>query len=152
MRAAEAILAAGVPLNGLSADWASLYGMPHQGAFYAKDDVDSHTLEWDAVCCVCGRPATDAHHCPPKSKGRTFALRTGMGIFILKPALFALCRGCHMKFHGEVGRGPLLLARWEWNSEEDAEAWYSGELMSHGTPPNSPKLLYHGRWVIDERG
>lgn len=152
IEASKAIIDSGIPLNGLSSKWASLYGMPHLGAEYRSDDVDSHRRLHGAVCAVCGSEATDVHHIPPKSKGRTFAMRTPIGIFLLKPALFALCHRCHMGFHGDVGRPPLLTAEWVWNDEETAERWYSGELLSHGIQPNSPRLLSLGKWKVDRHG
>lgn len=144
--AREAIVESGIPLNGLSAEWASLYGLPHLGARYRNTDVNSHGRLPGAICAVCGGIATDVHHWPPKSKGRTFAMRTPKGIFLLKPSLFALCHRCHMLYHGDVGRAPALNTWWEWNDMESALSWYSGELLSHGMHPHSGELFRLGTW------
>lgn len=138
-------------LRGLSMDCASLYGMPHIRARYLRDDVDSNRLEEGAACACCGRMATNSHHEPPKGKGRNFLLETDMGMFVLKPALIALCgsgtTGCHGKRHNG-----LLRIRWEWFSEGNARKWWNGYWLSHGYRPNSQRLFELGSYVFEMNG
>jgi len=135
-------------LRGLSYETASLYGMPHLGASYARDDVDSNRLEPGARCICCGKIARNSHHEPPKSKGRNFLLVTEWGQFVLKPALMSLCgsgtTGCHGRRHER-----RWTVRWEWDSDEIAEKWWSGYWLSHGYAPNSHKLFSLGRYVFE---
>lgn len=132
-------------LRGLSVLHAEYYGKPHIHAYYKRDDTDSHTREEHSRCFICGKLATNVHHCPPKSRGRQFQLQTPMGIFILKPALFALCgsgtTGCHGKFHNG-----LLHAEWVWDDDKYAESWWSGYTLSHWVAPHSPLLYEQGFW------
>lgn len=138
-------------LRGLSLECASLYGMPNVGTRYERDDTDSNRLEDGAVCARCGARATNSHHEPPRSKGRSFVLATKMGRFVLKPALIALCgsgtTGCHGLRHS--GR---LKIRWEWDSDEIAEKWWSGYWLSHGYHANSVRLFDLGKYVFSEGG
>ena len=133
-------------LQGLSLPVAECYGKPHVGAWYTRDDVDSYAHSGD--CPFCGRPSTNAHHCPPKGKSRSFLLLTEKGRHVLKPALFGLCgsgtTGCHGKIHGK-----LLSIRWEWGSPAAAEAWWSGEILAHHEP-HSPELYMFGWWVLSD--
>ena len=137
-------------LRGLSYEVASLYGMPHLGASYTADSIADTVLDEGAVCACCGRRATNAHHEPPRSKG-PFLLRTGMGAFVLKPALIALCghgtAGCHGERHNR-----LLAIRWEWDADDFAEAWWEGYLLSHRYAPHDPRLFKMGRYVLSRQG
>lgn len=138
-------------LHGLSIEKASLYGMPHIGARYTAGDANAYRLEQGAVCAFCGRPATNAHHEPPKGTCPYFALQTEWGLFVLKPALIALCgsgtTGCHGARHG----GRVKIA-WEWFDDVNAEAWWSGWLLAHGYVPHDPRLYDLGQWRITAGG
>lgn len=138
-------------LGGLDYPTAKLYGMPHISAFYRNSSIDSHKAEQGAYCPVCGKPATNVHHCPPKGKGRVFLLQTPWGKFALRPALMALCgdgvRGCHGAIHQR-----LTIPDWEWFDERDEEAWWNGFLLSHGFQPHDKRLYGFGRWVFRKDG
>lgn len=136
-------------LRGLSYPAASLYGMPNLGAEYTREDVSATKLHRPPRCACCGTQSArgfSAHHEPPRSKG-SFVLRTEWGSFVLLPALIALCgsgtTGCHGMRHG--GR---LRIRWEWDSDEYAEKWWSGWTLSHYCAPHSPRLFKLGRYVF----
>lgn len=138
-------------LNGVPFDVASRFGMPHIGARYLRDDVDSHKMHDGAVCPVCKKPATNVHHEPPKGAGgryRQFTMYAPWGRFILKPALIAMCgsgtRGCHGSRHS----GDVRIT-WEWFDDADAERWWTGELLSHGYLPHDEKLYDLGCWRIE---
>lgn len=131
-------------LRGLSYAKAKLCGMPHLGASYAGGGIERTRLGDGALCALCGRPATNAHHEPPRSNG-AFLLPTKWGMFVLKPALIALCgsgtTGCHGARHDR-----RVAFEWRW-ADADAEAlWWSGYLLSHGYPPHSRRLLDLGGW------
>lgn len=129
-------------LHGYSYENAKCYGMPHFMARYKGGDYRKYEKEPEAVCMVCGSPATDTHHQP--SRG-IFDLRTKWGIFALMPALITLCRGCHEKVeHSEI------LIRWEWNDGETEALWWSGWLPSHGYPAHSPRLYELGGWKVEQ--
>lgn len=136
-------------LRGLPYERAQLYGMPNIGAKYLRDDVDSQMLLPGAVCAVCGRKAVNSHHEPPKSNGRSFLLRSRWGLFVLKPALIALCgsgtTGCHGRRHER-----RWSVRWEWDADGNAEKWWDGWWLSHGFAPNSRKLFELGRYVFSD--
>ena len=141
-------------LRGLSYETAKLYGMPHIGAHYSRDDVDA--TAWAGAyreCAACGKTGGphSKHHEPPKGKGRIFLLCTPLGQFVLKPALIDLCgsgtTGCHGERHG--GR---LKIRWEWDSDEHEEKWWNGYWLSHGVAPHSRKLFDYGRYVFERAG
>lgn len=141
-------------LRGLPYEEAQKFGMPHVGCFYAGESVKSHRRVDEAACCVCGAPASNAHHDPPLGMGgknRSFLLVTKMGKFVLKPALFAVCgsgtTGCHDGFHG----GSRYRARWVWGSPEYGELWWSGYWLSHGIDPHSPVLYELGHWEIADK-
>ena len=122
------------------------YGMPHFMAEYTADDTDKYRRAEGAICVVCGRPATDVHHVPPKSTARSVVMETPAGKFVLKPALMAMCRECHEAYH----RG-LVRVRWEWD-EGQRELWESGWLLAHRGFAHGGWLYGHGRWVFwDER-
>lgn len=143
-------------LNGLSYEIASLYGMPHLFGEYYRDDVDA--TRWvprdERTCACCGRTyfhRWSLHHEPPKSKGRSFNLATPMGTFVLKPALIGLCgsgtEGCHGDRHAR-----LLTIRWAWESDENAERWWSGHWLSHGYMSNSQRLFELGHYEFERGG
>lgn len=136
-------------LRGLTVRQAECFGKPHFMASYSHGDA--HSLDPGASCAVCGRPAESAHHEPPKGFGggrRTWAMRTPMGTFVLRPALIALCgsgtTGCHGKRHSG-----LLRIDWEWDDGRWEEAWWSGEMLSK-IEPHDPGIYEYGRWVVDD--
>ena len=135
-------------LHGLSIETATLYGMPHLGAYYARDDTDSNRLRHWSVCACCGAKATNSHHEPPKGKGSNFLLIGEWGQFVLKPALIALCgsgtTGCHGMRHSG-----LLRIRWHWLTDENEEKWWSGYWLAHGYKPNDPKLFELGGYLFE---
>lgn len=134
-------------LRGMSLQHAELYGKPHIGAEYMGESVKSHRTWQGSVCAVCGRPATNVHHVSPLSRGRTFRLETQVGVWELKPALFALCgtgtTGCHNGFHG----GARFKAEWVWDNDRDAHEWWRGELLLM-MRPHDPMLYLYGWWEI----
>lgn len=136
-------------LKGLSIEKAELYGKPHIGAFYEGSGISTNRLTEGARCMVCGRPATNSHHVPPRSRG-TFTLSTERGDYELKPSLFALCgsgtTGCHNGFHG----GARFFPEWAWNTPEAAESWWTGELLSM-FEPHSTLLYAFGHWRVHDR-
>lgn len=141
-------------LCGVPFEVASKFGMPHLGAHYFGDSVNRYRKDEGAVCAVCGKPAENVHHEPPKGAGgkyRQFTMWSKWGRFILKPALIAMCgsgtTGCHGDRHG--GRVSIT---WEWFDEADAERWWTGELLSHGYVPHDPKLYDLGQWRIEAGG
>lgn len=137
-------------LQGLPYNIAECYGKPHIGCYYESDNVKSHKRMENAICCCCGTLATNAHHNPPLSRGRSFNLYTPTGIHALKPALFALCgsgtTGCHNGFHG----GARYKAEWIWLSDEYAEMWWNGELLKKYAP-HSKELYGFGYWRITDK-
>lgn len=136
-------------LRGLSLQVAECYGKPHVEAYYSSDSVRSNTLEEGARCTVCNRTATNSHHCPPLSKGKTFILATPLGMHVLKPALLAVCgsgtTGCHNGFHG----GARFKPEWVWNSDDDAAMWWDGTILKQ-VPPHSKLIFHYGFWVIHD--
>ena len=137
-------------LSGLSVAKASLYGMPHLGCFYEGEGVNSHKREADALCTICGKPADNAHHEPPKGTAPLFVLKTGWGAFLLKPALIALCGSGTTGCHGDRHNGRYEF-RWEWKSAEYAEKWWSGWFLAHGYDPHDPRLYEFGHWEIKDK-
>ena len=138
-------------LCGLPLKTAELYGKPHIGCHYERFDAKSHRRDEGARCAVCGRPATNAHHVPALSHGRSFNLRSPLGCFVLLPALVAVCgsgtTGCHGALHGRETE-----IEWVWDDDCYANAWWSGELLAHGYAANSPRLYQHGLWRITRGG
>lgn len=132
-------------LRGLSLEVCEQFGKPHINAWYVKhnDSVNSYRFNHDSIC-ICGKRATNVHHCPPKSKGK-FILHG----HVLKPALFALCgsgtTGCHGKFHQKQ-----IIPKWEWNSDEYAKSWWSGELLE-SIEPHSTELYEYGAWKFEDK-
>lgn len=142
-------------LRGLSYETASLYGMPHIGCRYYAEELSSTAWTGDhRKCAACGTwsGGHSRHHEPPRSKG-SFLLRTPMGAFVLLPALIDLCgsgtTGCHGRRHS--GR---LAIRWEWDSDEIAESWWNGALLSMPYhEPHGEWLFRYGKYVFeDEHG
>lgn len=135
-------------LRGRSAEAFALLGKPCVGARYTGRG-DARRLEDGARCVLCGRPATNAHHHPPKGMGGgTFPLSTPRGEFRLRPPLFAVCgsgnaSGCHRLLHS--GRARI---RWEWDADGSREAWLSGELPA-AMRPNDERLFAFGRYEIE---
>ena len=132
-------------LHGTSYKKAKCCGMPHFMARYTSGDIKHYKRKHDAICMICGRPATETHHEPP---GRLyFDLRTKWGIFMLRPALITLCHECH-----ELRTNNRLSISWEWNDEETEELWWSGYLLAHGYPAHSPRLYDLGGWHVEKQG
>jgi len=145
------------PLRGLSLETASLYGMPHIGSEYTGPGVDKYTHSDYLPCIVCGMPASNIHHEPPRGKSRArdpetgktvkgaFLLETPKGSWLLRPALIALCgtgtKGCHGARHSGA-----LSIRWEWDSDEDK--WWDGAFLSEGREPNGQWLYEFGHYVF----
>lgn len=135
-------------LKGRTAEAFALLGKPCVGARYLGSG-DRHELLDGAACVVCGRPATEAHHCPPKGMGGgRFRLSTPKGDFTLRAPLLAVCgcgnaTGCHGLFHAGMAR-----ASWEWDSPEFERLWLDGTLLE-GREPNEVGLFAFGRYVID---
>ena len=139
-------------LHGLSYDRAVCMGMPHIGCTYAGDDAKATRVIDGAVCAACGQPARNAHHEPPLGMGgamRGWTLRTEWGLFVLKPALIALCGSGTTGCHGARHKG-LLRFRWEWDDEDAEAAWWSGWLLAHGYQPHDRRLLEYGHWRIEK--
>ena len=132
-------------LQGLSAERAQLYGLPHLGARYRGERHYRATAE---RCQLCGRPVGSVHHVAHLKWGRHLRLATPQGTFDLRSPLFALCghgtSGCHDGFHG----GAWLRARWAWDSEGNEAAWWSGELLARYGAHN-PALFAYGRWEVE---
>lgn len=119
------------------------YGKPHIHAHYtAKDNTHRYGRDDGALCVICGKPATETHHWPPLGASHCgmWTMKTPKGAFLLKPALFALCRKHHEQFHAHV-----LMADWVWNDEAAAEEWWSGKLLTH-VRPHDAGLYAYGRW------
>lgn len=137
-------------LRGLPLHVAECYGKPNVDAFYAGNSVKSHKLKDNALCMCCNRLATNVHHNPPLSKGKSFLLVGEFGTYELKPALFALCgsgtTGCHNGFHG----GATFSAEWMWDNQKFAESWWNGSLLLlHKS--NSKELFDYGYWLIRDK-
>ena len=141
-------------LRGLSYPKASLYGMPHIGAKYWREDMAATKWAGDyRKCACCGKVGGmhNRHHEPPRGNG-TFLLETPKGKFVLFPALIDLCgsgtTGCHgMRHNG------LLRISWEWYEDWSAEDWWDGTFLS--TPYHEPHgewLWKHGRYVFETDG
>lgn len=132
-------------LHGFTLEDAECFGKPHYGAQYTDRAGTSLTryTRTDRRCAVCGRDPLNTHHQPRREY---FTLSTPLGTWRLRPALFALCGsgtfGCHGKVeHHEIG------IRWRWDTEEDAEKWWSGELLTE-YGPHSARLYEHGCWEL----
>ena len=141
-------------LHGFSYEKAKLFGMPHIGCKYRRDDINETAFIDDTRRCAgCGRTngAHNRHHEPPKSNG-SFLLVTPRGKFVLKPALIDLCgsgtTGCHGERHNKK-----LKITWEWDSGEYEEQWWSGYLLSRPYHEPHGKWLYgFGRYIFERNG
>ena len=133
-------------LKGRPAAVAECYGKPNVGAYYRGLSMQATRIEEQAACCVCGKPATNAHHWPYRSGGG-FTFHGKM----LRPSLFALCGngnlyGCHGKWHGNG-----VKALWMWDMEEYAREWWEGSMFEE-LGAHSPKLYQFGRWEMYDIG
>ena len=130
-------------LHGVPYPVAECYGKPHFLCDYRSENVRDTRLSEDARCMCCGKPATNAHHWPPRRTAPTF----GIYGHKLKPALFAVCgtgtTGCHDGWHG----GARYRALWRWDSEDMAREWWEGELIAT-IGPHSMALYGLGYWEI----
>lgn len=141
-------------LGGMSMDKATQYGAPHVGGYYSGEGVNTHKLKEGARCAVCGRRATNVHHEPKKGTSPYWGMQTDWGVFLLKPALIALCGSGTTGCHGDVHAGRVKL-RWEWADDDTAERWFTGDLLAHGYEPHDEHFLDMGRWAVtayDGRG
>lgn len=135
-------------LKGRTAEAFALLGKPCVGAGYLGRG-DAHSLEDGARCALCGRPATNAHHHPPKGMGGgAFRLATPRGEFRLRPPLFAVCgggnaSGCHRLLHEGGAR-----IRWEWDAPGFGAMWLDGALLEE-CGPNGERLFAFGRYEIE---
>lgn len=128
------------------------FGMPHIGARYAKGALKAYELDEDAVCAVCGLPATNAHHQPAKGMGGGSTVhlhRTKWGQFVVRPALIALCGSGTTGCHGDVHEKRVKI-EWVWDEPEAMEKWNDGTFLSHGIDPHSQKLYNFGHWQIKQ--
>lgn len=130
-------------LQGLSADRASLFGMPHIGAAYRRSGGYAPITD---RCLMCGRPVSNCHHVVPRSVREVFVLDGHE----LRSPLFALCgsgtTGCHDGFHG----GARYFASWAWDDPRDEDLWWDGTLLRHYLP-HDVRLYGRGRWEIEDR-
>ena len=127
-------------LHGFAYPAAECYGKPHFLCAYDGKQIGDTRLFDSATCMCCGRPATNAHHWPPR-KNPTFTLHD----IKLRPALFAVCgsgtTGCHNGWHG----GARFKAIWKWDADSYAEEWWEGEML--GTyEPHDQALYEFGCW------
>ena len=142
-------------LHGVPYPVAECYGKPHYLCDYTvkrfngwdKADrqraVNSSQMFHGARCMVCGRPATNAHHWPPKGTAPTF----DKGGIVLRPALFAVCgsgtTGCHNGFHGAA----RYRALWRWDTDYLAKEWWEGDLLME-VGEHSNELYGLGCWEL----
>ena len=137
--------------NGLSVERARLYGMPHINAYYPNSKTTKGKLDYEAVCAVCGKPASNAHHAVPLGFGGGNAWKTtNHGSNRLRTALIAVCgmgntSGCHGMFHS----GDASI-RWEWDDPSFERMWEEGKLLFDGKPmkPHSQQLYNYGCYRI----
>lgn len=132
-------------LHGFTREDAECFGKPHFGAKYQGVSPTSLTnyTRVDLCCAICHREAISTHHQPRREH---FTLSTPLGTWTLRPALIALCGTGTFGCHGKVEHNEMKI-RWRWDTEEAAERWWSGELLTI-MEPHSPKLYDHGCWVI----
>lgn len=142
-------------LHGLAHPVAECFGKPHWQARYlsaepTKPSVDRYALEEDACCIVCGKRATNSHHNPRKGVMRIFPMGTERGLWLLRPALLAVCgsgtAGCHRAIHEG-----LLKIEWAWDHEGFEDAWWDGSLLE-SSKPHSASLYECGFWRITSDG
>jgi len=125
------------------------YAMPNVHAHYTADRIDATAWDGDyPACAACGRSKGpfEVHHEPERSK-RSLLLKTSMGQFVVKPALLLLCKGCHLDRSER-----RLKISWEFDTEEDREAWLSGDLYAHGYQEHDGRMFQHGRIVFERAG
>ena len=129
-------------LHGVPRNVAECYGKPHFLCSYYGNGVNDTRLFDGATCMCCGRPATNAHHWPPKGRCATFTLD---GVK-LRPALLAVCgsgtTGCHDGWHG----GARFKALWKWDCDDAARSWWEEGFC--GLAPHDPMLYRFGRWEV----
>ena len=130
---------------GISQDRIELMGKPHLGAHYTAEDYRRYALDENARCAVCGRRATDVHHVVRRSTIHSWTVNTPIGRFVAMSPLFALCRGCHEKFHQVQ-----LDVTWEWNDEDCREAWESGDILAHVCPPGHERIFDYGHYILTD--
>lgn len=116
-------------LKGRTVRAFSMLGKPCVGAEYAGNG-DAHRLADGARCCICGRPAANAHHEPP---------------------LLAVCGvgnacGCHAMLHKGIAK-----VRWEWDSELFEREWLEGRLDEE-LYENDERLFAMGRYIVEVGG
>lgn len=142
-------------LHGTSYEMASCMGMPHLGARYLGDSVRKTKLLFNAKCAFCGGTVGSIHHEPPVGPGgamRGWTLRTERGIFVLKPALIALCGSGTTGCHGRRHAGELRF-EWRWLNDDAESRWWDGWWLSHGVAPHDERLYQLGGWwVVTEDG
>lgn len=141
-------------LHGVPYPAAECYGKPHFLCAYRADEfgsgkdeavkaVNATRLFEGARCMCCGRPATNAHHWPPKRTAPTFTLHYRR----LRPALFALCgsgtTGCHNGWHGEA----RYRALWLWDSDGYAAEWWEGRMLEE-LGAHTQDLYAYGCWEL----
>ena len=133
--------------EGLSRDFAECFGKPHINAWYTGSGVNDYTFDHDALCPVCHRPATNAHHVCPKGVAKKFVLRSSYGNFTLRTALFAVygsgTYGVHADFHQK-----RIKATWEWDKQTFEDLWWSGYLL-HRYGEHAPELYDYGYWHFE---
>lgn len=130
-------------LRGKSVERARLYGMPHVGAKYTCAGTKSYERYLD-ICPVCGRPAVNTHHEPPRGIGGGGYL--ALAGIALRPALIALCRECHEKRHAHE-----LTFTWEWDDDIFEEMWSTGFLLED-YEPHDEALYEFGCWAVYKDG
>lgn len=128
-------------VDGLSAEELNGIGKPCVGARYTSYRGDGHELLDGAVCAVCGKPATNAHHVPAKGMGGGRRL-VRVGGVPMRPALIALCgsgtTGCHGLAHQR-----RIRFEWRWDDARFERAFLRGEV-----PPALMTLT--GRWYVTD--
>lgn len=138
-------------LKGRTVRAFSMLGKPCVGARYLGAG-DSHVLDPEARCVVCGRLACNAHHEPPKGMGGgLFRMDTPKGQIALRPPLLAVCGfgntlGCHGQLHAHC-----VKVRWGWDKEIYERHWLEGRFRPEWYR-NDPVLFAMGRYVIDFNG
>lgn len=127
------------------------WGMPNVGCYYAGGSLRGNRVKEGACCVVCGEPLPNSHHEPPIGSCGVETLRTKYGIFVLTPALIALCGSGTTGCHGARHEGKLKI-EWVWDSEEGREAWFSGELLAHSLSNHDERLFEFGHYEISVEG
>ena len=130
---------------------AELYGKPHIGeAFYPDERTRLGHLQPDALCAICGRLATNAHHIVPKGMGGGSAILSvpyKEGAYKLRSPLMAVCgmgnsSGCHRKLHDRD-----IEVRWEWDEDKYREWWWKGHFFEK-MKPHDDRLYLFGRYIL----